>query len=142
VIAALAKRGLGDYARVHAAQSDQKSPIVMSVNLAKSSKASTAPVGRVSPASAASPPAVVSFERPAKADTPAPRRGLSSGHSSRWLICSSVTDVLIGSTLALCGILMTPLPLLAVLGTLVGAIVFALLADLLKVPVFHRLQVT
>jgi H+-transporting ATPase len=70
------------------------------------------------------------------------RRLWSSPHPSRWLMCSSVTDVLIGSTLALCGILMTPLPLLAVLGTLVGAIVFALLADLLKVPVFHRLQVT
>jgi H+-transporting ATPase len=70
------------------------------------------------------------------------RRLWSSPHPSRWLVCSSVADVLIGSTLAICGILMTPLPLLAVAITLLGAVGFALFADMIKVPVFHRLQIT
>jgi H+-transporting ATPase len=66
----------------------------------------------------------------------------SSPHPSHWLITSSITDVIIGATLATFGILMTPLPFLAVAGTLAAAAVFALLADVLKVPVFHRLQMT
>jgi H+-transporting ATPase len=66
----------------------------------------------------------------------------SSPRPSRWLMSSSVADILIGSTLATCGILMTPLPALMVAGTLGGAAIFALFADVIKVPVFHRLQIT
>jgi H+-transporting ATPase len=70
------------------------------------------------------------------------RRLWSSPHPSRWLIYSSFADVLIGSTLAICGILMMPLPLSAVALTLLGAVGFALFADVIKVPVFHRFQIT
>jgi H+-transporting ATPase len=70
------------------------------------------------------------------------RRLWSSPHPSRWLMCSSVADVLIGSTLALCGILMMPLPLLTVAMTLLGAVGFALFADVIKVPIFRLLQIT
>ena len=43
---------------------------------------------------------------------------------SRWLIGSSVVDLLIASTLAICGIAMAPLPIFVVGGTLVAAAVF------------------
>ena len=52
-----------------------------------------------------------------------------------WPMCS------IASTLALCGIAMSPLPVFAVAGTLVAAAAFAFVADLAKVPVFHRLGI-
>ena len=52
-----------------------------------------------------------------------------------------MTDVSIGSTLAACGIAMTPLPLYAVAGTLVAAGVFAFVLDFVKAPVFHRLGI-
>jgi len=37
---------------------------------------------------------------------------------------------------------MTPLPAWLVAGTLVAAVVFAILLDLVKVPVFQRLKIT
>jgi H+-transporting ATPase len=70
------------------------------------------------------------------------RRLWSSPRPSRWLAVSSVADLLIASALAILGVLMAPLPALAVLGVLVGAVVFALAVDMLKVPVFRRLQIT
>jgi H+-transporting ATPase len=48
---------------------------------------------------------------------------------------------LIASTLASRGIAMAPLPLLVLAGTLAGAVVFAFMADIVKVPVFHRLGI-
>jgi H+-transporting ATPase len=69
------------------------------------------------------------------------RLRLGSARPSRWLIGSSVVDVSIASTLAICGIAMTPLPVLAVGATLVAAAVFAFIADLAKVPVFKRLEI-
>jgi H+-transporting ATPase len=69
------------------------------------------------------------------------RRRLWSSRPSRWLIGSSVVDLLIASTLATCGIAMAPLPALVVGGTLVAAAVFAFLLDLAKVPVFNRLRI-
>jgi hypothetical protein len=36
---------------------------------------------------------------------------------------------------------MAPLPLLAMAGTLVGAVVFAFMLDIVKVPVFNRLGI-
>jgi len=70
------------------------------------------------------------------------RRHLWSSRPSSWLIVSSIADLLIASTLAVGGIAMTPLPALMVAGTLAAAIVFALLLDLVKVPVFRRLGIT
>jgi H+-transporting ATPase len=50
-------------------------------------------------------------------------------------------DLLIASTLAACGIAMSPLPMLVVGGTLVAAAVFAFIVDLAKVPLFNRLKI-
>ena len=69
------------------------------------------------------------------------RQRLGSARPSRWLLGSSVVDVLIASTLATCGIAMTPLPIVIVGGILVAAAVFACLLDVAKVPVFKRLRI-
>ena len=69
------------------------------------------------------------------------RQRLGSARPSRWLIGSSVVDVLIASTLATCGIAMTPLPIVVLGGTLVAAAVFACILDVAKVPVFKRLRI-
>jgi H+-transporting ATPase len=69
------------------------------------------------------------------------RRHIGSSPPSRWLIASSVVDLLIASTLAVCGIAMAPLPLVVVGGILIAAAVFAVIVDFAKVPVFHRLGI-
>jgi len=69
------------------------------------------------------------------------RQRLWSSCPSRWLIGSSVVDLLIASTLATCGIAMTPLPILVVGGILVAAAVFAFLLDVTKVSMFKRLGI-
>jgi H+-transporting ATPase len=60
---------------------------------------------------------------------------------SRWLVLSSVTDLLIAVTLAGCGWLMTPLSLWIWSSVLAGAIAFAFLLDFVKVSVFSRLKI-
>ena len=67
------------------------------------------------------------------------RRLWSSPRPNRWLIVSSVGDLLVASTMAARGILMAPLPLLALAGTLAAAVVFAFVVDVIKIPVFRRL---
>ena len=69
------------------------------------------------------------------------RQRLGSARPSRWLIASSVVDVLIASTLATRGIAMSPLPILVVGGILVSAAVFAFILDVAKVPVFRSLGI-
>jgi H+-transporting ATPase len=54
---------------------------------------------------------------------------------------SSAVDLLIASTLATCGIAMAPLPIFVVGGTLVAAVIFAVILDFAKVPVFNRLRI-
>jgi H+-transporting ATPase len=66
----------------------------------------------------------------------------SSPHPCRWLVSSSVVDILIAATLAGCGWLMLPLPFWMLGSVLMGAIVFAFVLDLGKVPVFSRLKIT
>jgi H+-transporting ATPase len=56
-------------------------------------------------------------------------------------VLSSVVDLSIASTMANRGIAMAPLPLLVIGGTLLGAVIFAFLVDIVKVPVFHRLKI-
>jgi len=70
------------------------------------------------------------------------RQHLWSSRPSIWLLLSSVADLLIASTLAIAGIAMTALPVLFVIGVLAAAIIFALVLDLVKVPVFRRLNIT
>ena len=69
------------------------------------------------------------------------RRHLWGSRPSLWLAASSVADVTIAATLAIGGFAMTPLPTLAVAGTLVAASVFAFVLDAVKVPVFARLRI-
>jgi H+-transporting ATPase len=69
------------------------------------------------------------------------RGRLWSTRPSFWVVLSSVADLSIASTMAYCGIAMAPLPLLVVGGTLVGAGVFALIVDIVKVPIFNRLRI-
>jgi H+-transporting ATPase len=69
------------------------------------------------------------------------RRIWAPPHPSRWLVLSSVADLLAASTLAACGWLMKPVPLWALVSVLAGAIIFAFIVDGVKVPVFKRLRI-
>jgi H+-transporting ATPase len=60
---------------------------------------------------------------------------------SGWPVLSSLADVLIASTLAVCGIVMTALPVILVAGTLAAAVAFAFVADVAKFPVLKRLRI-
>ncbi len=60
---------------------------------------------------------------------------------SGWLVLSSVADVLIASTLAICGIAMTALPIIFVAGTPAAAVAFAFVADVAKFPILKRLRI-
>ena len=66
------------------------------------------------------------------------RRHLWGSRPSLWLAVSSVADILIASVLAIGGIAMTPLPALVVAGTLAAAAVFAVIADMVKIPTFRH----
>jgi H+-transporting ATPase len=68
------------------------------------------------------------------------RRRWWSSRPSLCLMLSSVFDVLIIVTLAAGGILMTPLPLPIVVGTLAAAVALAFILDSVKLAVFHRLK--
>lgn len=69
------------------------------------------------------------------------RRRLWSSRPSFWVVLSSVADLMIASTLALCGVFMTPLPISVVAGTFAATIAFAFLVDEAKRPVFRRLGI-
>jgi H+-transporting ATPase len=83
---------------------------------------------------------VIVFGNQATTYTNRARQRLWSTRPSLWLILSSVADILIAGTLANRGIAMAPLPLTVVAATLLGAVAFAFLADIVKVPVFNRLK--
>jgi H+-transporting ATPase len=57
------------------------------------------------------------------------------------LALSSVGDILIISVLASAGILMKPLPISIVAGTFLAAVVFGFALNVVKIPVFRRLQI-
>jgi H+-transporting ATPase len=69
------------------------------------------------------------------------RRRIWSSRPSLWVIASSITDILIATTLAACGIMTTPLPITVVGVTLAAAVVFALVVDTAKGLVFGRLGI-
>jgi len=60
---------------------------------------------------------------------------------SRWLVLSSIADVVIASTLAAYGVWMTALPVTIVAGTLTAAVAFAFVADVAKFPILKRLTI-
>jgi hypothetical protein len=82
---------------------------------------------------------VIVFGNQATMYTNRTRQHLWSTRPSSWLVLSSVVDLLIAAMIANRGIAMAPLPLFVVGGTLVGALVFAFMVDIVKVPVFNRL---
>jgi len=84
---------------------------------------------------------VIVFGNQATTYTNRERRRLWSSCPSRWLLASSIVDLLIASTLATCGIAMTPLPVFVVGEILAAAVVFAFVLDFAKVPVFKRLRI-
>jgi H+-transporting ATPase len=69
------------------------------------------------------------------------RHRLWSSRPSLLLVGCSALDLLIASTLAICGIGMSPLPTLVVGGTVVAAAAFAVIVDFAKVPLFNRLKI-
>jgi H+-transporting ATPase len=69
------------------------------------------------------------------------RRHLWGLRPSLWLVVSSAADILIASILALGGFGMTVVPAAVVAGTLTAAAAFAVLLDVVKLPVFHRLRI-
>jgi len=58
------------------------------------------------------------------------------------LVLSSLADVFIISTLAVCGIAMAPLALWIVTLEFAAAIAFGLVLDVVKIPVFARLHIS
>ena len=70
------------------------------------------------------------------------RRHLWSLRPTQWMIWASVADLLIISTLALCGIAMAPLPIVVVAGEFAAAVVFGLILNGVKIPVFARFRIT
>ncbi len=70
------------------------------------------------------------------------RQRIWSSRPSNWLVASSVIDLAIASTLATWGIAMAPLSIGFLAEILVGAALFALLVDFVKVPVYQRLNIS
>lgn len=70
------------------------------------------------------------------------RRHLWGLRPTIWLVSSSVADILIISTLATRGIAMAPLPLYVLACEFAAAIVFGLILDAVKIPVFARLKLS
>jgi H+-transporting ATPase len=83
---------------------------------------------------------VIVFGNQATTYTNRERKSMVSSRPSPWLMGSSVVDVLIASTLAVCGIAMAPIPMLTVGGLFAAAVAFAFLLDFAKVPVLRRLR--
>jgi H+-transporting ATPase len=69
------------------------------------------------------------------------RKHLGVNTPSFWLIVASTLDLMIASTLAIRGIAMSSLPIFVVGGILLATVVFALVLDVAKVPVFNRLKI-
>jgi H+-transporting ATPase len=70
------------------------------------------------------------------------RRHLWGLRPTVWLVASSVADILIISTLAIRGIAMAPLPVPVLACEFGAAIVFGLILDGVKIPVFARLGIS
>ena len=84
---------------------------------------------------------VIVFGNQATTYTNRTRQRLWSTRPSHWLVLSSVVDLSIASMLASFGLAMVPLPLLVLSGTFAAAVVFALIVDVIKIPVFSRLKI-
>jgi H+-transporting ATPase len=70
------------------------------------------------------------------------RRHLWGLRPTIWLAASSLADILIISTLAMRGIAMAPLPITVIAVEFGAAIIFGLVLDVVKIPVFARLSIS
>jgi H+-transporting ATPase len=70
------------------------------------------------------------------------RRHLWGLRPTVWLVASSVADILIISTLAIRGIAMAPLPVPVLACEFGAAIIFGLILDGVKIPIFARLGIS
>ncbi len=70
------------------------------------------------------------------------RQHLCRSAPSVWLLVSSVADISIGSVLAIFGIAMTPLAPMVVAEMFGAAVVFTIVLDVVKLPIFARLRIT
>ena len=70
------------------------------------------------------------------------RRHFLGPRPTVWLIGSTVADLLIMATLAIRGIAMAPLPVSIIACELAAAVVFGLVLDGIKIPVFARLGIS
>lgn len=61
---------------------------------------------------------------------------------SVWLLASSVVDIVIALVLAVQGIAMTALSVALIVEVLGAAVIFALVLDAVKIPVFAHLRIT
>jgi H+-transporting ATPase len=59
---------------------------------------------------------------------------------SRWMLIGSSLDILVVGFLATQGILMTPIPIMLVAELLCVIIIYITLLDLIKVPIFAKLN--
>jgi len=59
-----------------------------------------------------------------------------------WLVLSSIADLLIITVLAIFGIVMAPLPISVLAGEFVAALIFGLILDAVKIPVFAYLKIS
>jgi H+-transporting ATPase len=70
------------------------------------------------------------------------RKNLWTVRPGVWVIVASLVDLLLAFTLANRGIAMAPLPWLLLGEVLAGAVGFALVVDVVKVPVFNQLKIS
>ncbi|WP_051094381.1 HAD-IC family P-type ATPase [Bordetella sp. FB-8] len=69
------------------------------------------------------------------------RRRMWGARPSLWLIASSVIDVVTAVVLAVGGFAMTPLSAMLVAGVFIAAVIYSLVLDALKIPIFSRLKI-
>jgi len=69
------------------------------------------------------------------------RRHLWSSAPGRWLVISSVTDLIIISALAISGVLMASIPIAIIAGVFLAAIAFAFVLDAAKAVLFRHLAI-
>ena len=70
------------------------------------------------------------------------RRHMLSLWPSRWLVLSSACTLLVSALLAAFGILMVPLPWAIIGEIFVAAVIFAIVLDVIKMPLFGRLKLS
>jgi H+-transporting ATPase len=84
---------------------------------------------------------VIVFGNQATTYTNRARKRLWTTAPSRWLVLSSVVDLLLATILANRGLAMAPLPMVVIGATFAASVAFAFLVDFVKAPVFRRLEI-